>query len=176
MSWTPSRRRSRRLGRRCCVLFLFSSYFFLAYGGLGERRLSGGLERWFSPRGQAMAFLLSRIGLVRPRSEMIKIKSKKMERWRMLLQPYMGQMSFVHKAGKLDGNVDALSRLPRETDPGEERSPRRRDEGGGQSEGTGSRRGDGGGQSEGKVFFSEEGMLRRKAFRWDDAGSDEKRE
>jgi hypothetical protein len=104
------------------------------------------------------------------------LTSSRVERWRMLLQPYMGQMSFVHKAGKLHGNVDALSRLPRETDPGEERSPRRRDEGGGQSEGTGSRRGDGGGQSEGKVFFSEEGMLRRKAFRWDDAGSDGKRE
>jgi hypothetical protein len=46
---------------------------------LGERRLSGGLERWFSPRGQDMAFLLSRIGQVRPRSEMIKIKSNQIK-------------------------------------------------------------------------------------------------
>jgi hypothetical protein len=28
----------------------------------------GGLERWFSPRGQDLAFLLSCIGLVRPSS------------------------------------------------------------------------------------------------------------
>jgi hypothetical protein len=32
----------------------------------GEKETLGGLERWFSPRGQDMAFLLSRIGLVRP--------------------------------------------------------------------------------------------------------------
>jgi hypothetical protein len=42
---------------------------------IGGKETLGGLERWFSPRGQDMAFLLSRIGLVRPRSEMIKIKS-----------------------------------------------------------------------------------------------------
>jgi hypothetical protein len=42
------------------------------------------------------------------------ITSPRVERWRMLLQPYVGQMTFVHKAGKLHGNVDALSRLPRD--------------------------------------------------------------
>jgi hypothetical protein len=42
------------------------------------------------------------------------ITSPRVERWRMLLQPYVGQMTFVHKAGRLHGNVDALSRLPRE--------------------------------------------------------------
>jgi hypothetical protein len=41
------------------------------------------------------------------------ITSPRVERWRMLLQPYMGQMTFVHKAGKRHLNVDALSRLPR---------------------------------------------------------------
>jgi hypothetical protein len=30
---------------------------------MGRRRTLGGLERWFSPRGQDLAFLLSRIGL-----------------------------------------------------------------------------------------------------------------
>jgi hypothetical protein len=49
-----------------------SSPYTDRYGG---KETLGGLERWFSPRGQDMAFLLSRIGLVRPRSEMIKIKS-----------------------------------------------------------------------------------------------------
>jgi hypothetical protein len=33
----------------------------------------------------------------------------------MLLQPYIGQMTFVHKAGKRHLNVDALSRLERQT-------------------------------------------------------------
>jgi hypothetical protein len=42
------------------------------------------------------------------------ITSPRVERWRMLLQPYVGQMTFVRKAGRLHGNVDALSRLPRE--------------------------------------------------------------
>jgi hypothetical protein len=42
------------------------------------------------------------------------ITSPRVERWRMLLQPYVGQMTFVHKAGRVHGNVDALSRLPRE--------------------------------------------------------------
>jgi transposase InsO family protein len=72
------------------------------------------------------------------------ITSPRVERWRMLLQPYVGQMSFVHKAGKLHANVDALSRLPRETDPGEGESRRRRDSGGG---------------SDGNVF-SEDGEVR----------------
>jgi hypothetical protein len=68
MSWTSSRRRSRRLTIEC--LFLFP-----CVRRIGGKETLGGLERWFSPRGQDMAFLLSRIGLVRPRSEMIKIKS-----------------------------------------------------------------------------------------------------
>jgi hypothetical protein len=38
---------------------------------LGGKETLGGLERWFSPRGQDLAFLLSRIGLVRPRSVLI---------------------------------------------------------------------------------------------------------
>jgi hypothetical protein len=42
------------------------------------------------------------------------ITSPRVERWRMLLQPYMGQMTFIHKAGKIHSNVDALSRLSRE--------------------------------------------------------------
>jgi hypothetical protein len=37
----------------------------------GGKATLGGLERWFSPRGQDLAFLLSRIGLVRPRSVLI---------------------------------------------------------------------------------------------------------
>jgi hypothetical protein len=42
------------------------------------------------------------------------LTSPRVERWRMLLQPYMGQMTFVHKAKKKHLNVDALSRLARE--------------------------------------------------------------
>jgi hypothetical protein len=42
------------------------------------------------------------------------LSSPRVERWRMLLQPYIGQMTFVHKAGKKHLNVDALSRLERE--------------------------------------------------------------
>jgi hypothetical protein len=42
------------------------------------------------------------------------LTSPRVERWRMLLQPYMGQMTFVHKAGKTHLNVDALSRLERD--------------------------------------------------------------
>jgi hypothetical protein len=41
------------------------------------------------------------------------ITSLRVERWRMLLQPFMGQITFVHMAGKRHLNVDALSRLPR---------------------------------------------------------------
>jgi hypothetical protein len=37
----------------------------------------------------------------------------------MLLQPYMGQMAFVHKGGKKHLNVDALSRLTRKGDSGD---------------------------------------------------------
>jgi hypothetical protein len=35
---------------------------------VGGKVTLGGLERWFSPRGQDLAFLLSCIGLVRPSS------------------------------------------------------------------------------------------------------------
>jgi hypothetical protein len=35
---------------------------------IGGKVTLGGLERWFSPRGQVLAFLLSCIGLVRPSS------------------------------------------------------------------------------------------------------------
>jgi hypothetical protein len=35
---------------------------------IGGKVTLGGLERWFSPRGQDLAFLLSCIGLVRPSS------------------------------------------------------------------------------------------------------------
>jgi hypothetical protein len=38
---------------------------------IGGKETLGGLERWFSPRGQDLAFLLSRIGLIRPRSVLI---------------------------------------------------------------------------------------------------------
>jgi hypothetical protein len=58
------------------------------------------------------------------------LTSPRVERWRMLLQPYMGQMTFVHKAGKTHLNVDALSRLER-------------DKGGGPDKGGGSGKGDG---------------------------------
>jgi hypothetical protein len=60
------------------------------------------------------------------------ITSPRVERWRMLLQPYMGQMTFIHKAGKTHLNVDALSRLER-------------DEGGGSEQGGGPEKGDGSG-------------------------------
>jgi hypothetical protein len=39
--------------------------------------------------------------------------SPRVERWRMLLQPFVGQMPFVHKPGKSHNNVDALTRLKR---------------------------------------------------------------
>jgi hypothetical protein len=58
------------------------------------------------------------------------ITSPRVERWRMLLQPYVGQMTFVHKAGKLHSNVDALSRLPREEDRDDRKEEGRRDRGG----------------------------------------------
>jgi hypothetical protein len=48
----------------------------------------------------------------------------------MLLQPYVGQMTFVHKAGKLHSNVDALSRLPREEDRDGRKEEGRRDRSG----------------------------------------------
>jgi hypothetical protein len=39
--------------------------------------------------------------------------SPRVERWRMLLQPFVGQMTFVHKPGKSHNNVDTLTRLKR---------------------------------------------------------------
>lgn len=43
------------------------------------------------------------------------LTSPRVERWRMLLQPYIGQVTWIHKAGKIHTNVDALSRLTRST-------------------------------------------------------------
>jgi hypothetical protein len=81
------------------------------------------------------------------------LTSPRAERWRMLLQPYVGQMSFVHRAGKLHGNVDALSRLPSEINATEERAPRWEGEFGGRSESLVSGEGrNNGGQREEKVF------------------------
>jgi hypothetical protein len=62
--------RCHSLGKTCQLSYVM---YIVVIGG---KETLGGLERWFSPRGQDMAFLLSRIGLVRPRSEMIKIKIK----------------------------------------------------------------------------------------------------
>ena len=42
------------------------------------------------------------------------LTSTRVERWRMLLQPYAGQITWIHKSGKTHTNVDALSRLTRE--------------------------------------------------------------
>jgi hypothetical protein len=56
------------------------------------------------------------------------ITSPRVERWRMLLQPYMGQMTFVHKAGKIHSNVDALSRLSRKEEASEPMSSGREGE------------------------------------------------
>jgi hypothetical protein len=86
------------------------------------------------------------------------LTSPRVERWRMLLQPYIGQMSFVHKAGKLHGNVDALSRLPRKADAGGEEPPGWGEEGAG--------------RKEEKVFFIKDGLARRKGFRWEQEGSE----
>jgi hypothetical protein len=48
---------------RAFLLFLL---LFPCVRRIGGKETLGGLERWFSPRGQDLAFLLSRIGLVRP--------------------------------------------------------------------------------------------------------------
>jgi hypothetical protein len=49
---------------------------------IGGKVTLGGLERWFSPRGQDLAFLLSCIGLVRPSSsaDLKQNKSKQIYR------------------------------------------------------------------------------------------------
>lgn len=39
--------------------------------------------------------------------------SPQADKWRMLLSPYLGQMSLVHWAGKFHGNADGLSRCRR---------------------------------------------------------------
>ena len=39
--------------------------------------------------------------------------SARVDKWRMLLSPYLGQMSLVHRAGKIHGNADGLSRSRR---------------------------------------------------------------
>ena len=39
--------------------------------------------------------------------------SARVDKWRMLLAPYMGQMTLVHRAGKIHGNADGLSRSRR---------------------------------------------------------------
>lgn len=39
--------------------------------------------------------------------------SARVDKWRMLLSPYLGQMSLVHRAGKVHGNADGLSRSRR---------------------------------------------------------------
>ena len=43
--------------------------------------------------------------------------SARVDKWRMLLSPYIGQMSLVHRAGKVHGNADGLSRSRREVGP-----------------------------------------------------------
>jgi hypothetical protein len=50
----------------------------IAHSGhiLGGKETLGGLERWFIPRGQDLAFLLSCIGLVRPSSS-VDLKQNK---------------------------------------------------------------------------------------------------
>jgi hypothetical protein len=66
-------------GHQVCVyphhfalgLTLLPTLSRLRYPMIGGKETLGGLERWFSPRGQDLAFLLSRIGLIRPRSVLI---------------------------------------------------------------------------------------------------------
>lgn len=41
--------------------------------------------------------------------------SARVDKWRMLLAPYLGQMTLVHRAGKINGNADGLSRSRRLT-------------------------------------------------------------
>ena len=44
--------------------------------------------------------------------------SARVDKWRMLLSPYLGQMTLVHRAGKIHGNADGLSRSRRDTGSG----------------------------------------------------------
>lgn len=39
--------------------------------------------------------------------------SARVDKWRMLLAPYLGQMTLVHRSGKIHGNADGLSRCRR---------------------------------------------------------------
>lgn len=39
--------------------------------------------------------------------------SARVDKWRMLLAPYLGQMTLVHRAGRIHGNADGLSRSRR---------------------------------------------------------------
>ena len=40
--------------------------------------------------------------------------SARVDKWRMLLAPYLGQMTLVHRAGRVHGNADGLSRSRRD--------------------------------------------------------------
>lgn len=46
------------------------------------------------------------------------IYSSRVDKWRMLLAPYLGQMRLVHRAGRIHGNADGLSRARRTADGG----------------------------------------------------------
>ena len=39
--------------------------------------------------------------------------SARVDKWHMLLAPYLGQMNLVHRAGEIHGNADGLSRSRR---------------------------------------------------------------
>lgn len=41
------------------------------------------------------------------------IYSSRVDKWRMLLAPYLGQMTLIHRAGRIHGNADGLSRSRR---------------------------------------------------------------
>lgn len=44
------------------------------------------------------------------------IYSSRVDKWRMLLAPYLGQMTLVHRAGRIHRNADGLSRAKRKVD------------------------------------------------------------
>jgi hypothetical protein len=86
------------------VLFFF--FFFFAYGGLGGKVTLGGLNRWFIPRGQDLAFLLSCIGLLglraafdlkqnktKPQVARLRVDSDKKSRYIMTPRHLFVQMS-----------------------------------------------------------------------------------
>lgn len=43
--------------------------------------------------------------------------SARVDKWRILLAPYLGQMTLVHRAGRIHGNADGLSRSRRDPAP-----------------------------------------------------------